>query len=477
MNKLELSRALDIAEKIRKKEIDEGEVYDSYVKKIEKVNPSLNIFVDVYPGKERLQGDSPLRGVPIAVKDNICVEGKKITCASRILKSHIAVYDATVIKRIKDNGLAVIGTTNMDEFAFGSSTENSCYGPAKNPWNKDYVVGGSSGGSAAAVAARLVPMALGSDTGGSIRQPASLCGVVGFKPTYGRVSRYGLVAFGSSLDQIGPITTNFCDCAYLLNIICGFDERDSTSVKIGAPDFTRSLDDNIRDIKIGIPKEYFGEGLDGEVDSAIKKTIDFYKEKGAEVKEISLPHTEYAVATYYIIASSEASSNLQRFDGVRYGLRTGSAKDLKSLYLDSRKEGLGGEAKRRIFLGTHSLSSGYYDAYYLKALKSRRLIKNDFDRAFEKVDAILTPTSPTPAFKIGEKTDDPLLMYLSDIYTISVNLAGLPAVSFPCAFTKGNLPIGAQLIGREFQEDTLIKLGYAFQESTDYHKRIPELDL
>ena len=411
-------------------------------------------------------------GVPIAIKDNICIKGKKITCASKILASHTAVYNATVVERLKKAGLNIIGTANMDEFAFGSSTENSCYGPVKNPWNISYVAGGSSGGSAASVAARLVPFALGSDTGGSIRQPASLCAVVGFKPTYGRVSRYGLVAFGSSLDQIGPFTTNFIDCAYLLNILCGLDEKDSTSAAREVPDFAKSLKDIKPGIKIGLPKEYFGEGLNLEVKAAIEEVIEVFKKKKAKLIEISLPNTEYAVAAYYIIASSEASANLQRFDGIRYGKRV-QDKNLIELYKKTRQSGFGDEAKRRIFLGTYSLSSGYYDAYYLKALRARRLIKEDFDKAFKEVDVILTPTSPTAAFKIGEKAADPISMYLSDIYTISVNLAGIPAVSFPCGWTKNNLPIGAQLIGKEFDESALINLGFVYQECTDFHKKIP----
>jgi len=462
-----------IACKIRNNELQTQSVCNFFRERAKKFTPSLNSFVEIYEDSSEVAGDSPLKGVPLAVKDNICIKGKRITCASKILNSHIAVYDAAVIKRIKAAGMPIIGTANMDEFAFGSSTENSCYGPAKNPWDETCVPGGSSGGSAASVAARLIPFALGSDTGGSIRQPASFCGVVGFKPTYGRVSRFGLVAFGSSLDQIGPITTNFSDCAHLLNIICGHDENDSTSSFVDTPDFTQGLVDDVSGMKIGIPKEYFLRGLDEEVKKRIDETVSLFKDKGAEIVSISLPHTEYAVATYYIVASSEASSNLQRFDGIRYGLRS-KAEDLKGIYFKSRRDGFGDEAKRRIFLGTYSLSSGYYDAYYLRALKVRRLIKEDFDKAFSTVDLILTPTSPTPAFKIGEKSTDPLSMYLSDIYTIPVNLAGVPAVSFPCGFTSAGLPVGAQLIARHFDEASLIKAGYTFQRSTLYHKRIPK---
>jgi aspartyl-tRNA(Asn)/glutamyl-tRNA(Gln) amidotransferase subunit A len=443
--------------------------------RIRERDSGLNSFVEIYEQPVKGSGESPLKGSPIAIKDNICINSKKITCASRILSTHVAVYDAEVIRRLKNAGLNIVGTTNMDEFAFGSSTENSCYGPTKNPWDTTRVSGGSSGGSAAAVAARLVPFALGSDTGGSIRQPACFCGVVGFKPTYGRVSRFGLIAFGSSLDQIGPLTTNFTDCARLLNVICGHDRKDSTSASLAVPDFTKDLSADISGMKIGIPAEYFQEGLNPEVRSAIEEVKRTFQQKGVKITGVNLPHTEYAVATYYIIASSEASSNLQRFDGIKYGLRAKGA-SLDELYANTRGEGFGDEAKRRIFLGTHSLSSGYYDAYYLKALKVRRLIRDDFKQAFEAVDVILTPTSPATAFKIGEKISDPLSMYLSDIYTISANLAGLPAVSFPCGFSKEKLPIGAQLIAREFDESALIKLGSAFQGCTDFHKRIPEIN-
>ncbi len=474
MEKLLTLTACDIAEAINSKELNSDEVYSFYQKRAKDLNPKLNTFVELYPEAIAESGDSSLAGIPIAIKDNICIKEKKITCASKILATHKAVYDATVIKKIKSAGLKIIGTANMDEFAFGSSTENSCYGPSKNPWDLTRVVGGSSGGSAAAVAARLAPCALGSDTGGSIRQPSSFCGVVGLKPTYGLVSRYGLVAFGSSLDQIGPITTNFKDCAYLLNIIAGHDTCDSTSAEIKAKDYSQALGKEIKGLKIGLPKEYFAQGLDSEIKEKIDETINIYKKKGIEFIKISLPHTEYAVATYYIIASSEASSNLQRFDSIKYGLRV-ETESLKDMYTATRGRGFGQEAKRRIFLGTYSLSSGYYDAYYLKALKARKLIKKDFDEAFSEVDAILTPTSPTPAFKIGEKSNDPLSMYLSDIYTISTNLAGIPAVSFPCGFTKDNLPVGAQLIGKEFDEKTLIRLGSVYQDLTDFHKKVPDI--
>ena len=476
LDKLILLTGSEINQKIKEGEFTKEEVYSFFKQRIKSLDCSLNSFVDVYENQE-FDAKSPtaLEGVPIAIKDNICIKTKKITCASKILSSHTAVYDATVIKRLKSAGLGIVGTTNMDEFAFGSSTENSSYGPTKNPWNVGRVAGGSSGGSAAAVAARLVPFALGSDTGGSIRQPACFCGVVGFKPTYGRVSRYGLVAFGSSLDQIGPITTNFSDCAYLLNIICGHDECDSTSISLEVPDFTESLKDDVSNLKIGLPSEYFGEGLNPEVRERVNDAISVFKKKGACFKEIRLPRTEYAVAAYYIIACSEASSNLQRFDGIKYGLRIDGA-NLKELYAKTRQEGFGDETKRRIFLGAYSLSSGYYEDYYLRALKVRSLIKKDFDEAFKDVDVILTPTSPTAAFRIGEKDKDPLNMYLSDIYTSSSNLAGLPAVSFCCGFTKNDLPVGAQLIGKEFDESTLVRLGFSYQSCTDFHKKIPNIE-
>ncbi|MBU0693399.1 MAG: Asp-tRNA(Asn)/Glu-tRNA(Gln) amidotransferase subunit GatA [Candidatus Omnitrophica bacterium] len=473
---------IEIGEGIKKGELNENEVYFFFKQRIERIDPFLNSFVESYHGHLRCEGNSSLSGVPIAIKDNICINGKKISCASKILSSHIAVYDATVVRRLRMAGLAIIGTTNMDEFAFGSSTENSYYGVTRNPWNAERVSGGSSGGSAAAVAARLVPFALGSDTGGSIRQPSSFCGVIGFKPTYGRVSRYGLIAFASSLDQIGPIATNFIDCASLLNVICGADSKDATSASQEVPDFTKSLIDDVRGIKIGVPKEYFGQGLDQQTKKAIEEALEIFKQKGAHICKISLPHTEYAVAVYYIISSCEASSNLQRFDGIKYGYRkrfriqnSEFKNSLSEMYKETRGEGFGEETKRRIFLGTYSLSSGYYEAYYLRALKVRRLIKNDFDKVYREVDVIFTPTSPTPAFKIAEKITDPLSMYLSDVYTISANLAGLPAVSFPAGFTKEGLPIGAQFIGREFDEATLIRAGFSYQCSTDYHKKIPKI--
>ncbi len=465
-------KAIDLACQIQRNELTADEVCAFFRSRIEKLDSHLRCFVEFFPRPVTSFETRFWSGVPIAIKDNICIRQKQITCASKILSGHTAAYDATVIEKIKASGTPIMGTLNMDEFAFGSSTENSVYGPTHNPWDVSCVPGGSSGGSAAAVAARLVPWALGSDTGGSIRQPASFCGVIGFKPTYGRVSRYGLIAFGSSLDQIGPLTTNFVDCAHLLNIICGHDLRDSTSADVSAGDFTKGLKKDVRGLKVGVPREYFQEGLQPGVREAVEEVMRVLEVNGAHTVEISLPHTEYAVATYYIVGCSEASSNLQRFDGVKYGLRA-QAKDLIEMYKKTRSAGFGREAKRRIFLGTYSLSSGYYDAYYVRALKTRTRIKEDFEKAFEKVDVILTPTSPSAAFKMGEKVDDPLSMYLSDIYTISPNLAGLPAVSFPCGFTREDLPIGAQLIGKPFDEETLIRTGYTYQECTDFHVKIP----
>jgi aspartyl-tRNA(Asn)/glutamyl-tRNA(Gln) amidotransferase subunit A len=368
----------------------------------------------------------------------------------------------------------LIGRANMDEFAFGSSCETSCYGPTKNPYDLERIPGGSSGGSAALVAADETVLALGSDTGGSIRQPAALCGVVGLKPTYGRVSRYGLIAFGSSLDQIGPITKDVTDCALVMNVIAGYDPLDSTSVNISVPDYTKSLGKNVKGLKIGLPKEYFVEGLDREMRDSVNSAVSVLKKLGAEVKEISLPHTEYAVSVYYIVGCSEASSNLARFDGVQYGLRSNNG-SLLDMYKNTREEGFGMEAKRRIILGTYSLSSGYYDAYYLKAQKVRTLIKKDFDEAFKSCDIILTPTSPTPAFKIGEKTKDPLNMYLSDIFTIPANLAGIPAISVPCGYTKSGLPVGLQFMARPFDEEGLIKVSYAYEQNRGFDRLRPKL--
>ena len=416
----------------------------------------------------------PLTGIPIAIKDNMCVKDVLATCGSKMLSNFVPPYNATVINKLKENGLIFLGKTNMDEFAMGSSTETSYFKVTKNPWNTNFIPGGSSGGSAAAVASDQAVLSIGSDTGGSIRQPASHCGIVGMKPTYGRVSRYGLVAFASSLDQIGPLTKDVWDCAALLKVISGYDPLDSTSLNMALPDYMSFLNKDIKNIKIGVPKEYFIEGIDEDVESSIKTAIKKLEELGAIIEEVSLPHTEYAVATYYIIAPAEASSNLARYDGVKYGHRAkgeGVDKNLLSMYENTRKEGFGAEVKRRIMLGTHTLSSGYYDAYYLKAQKVRTLIKQDFDKAFKGFDILVTPTSPTPAFKIGEKTNNPLQMYLSDIFTIPTNLAGLPAISIPCGLSKNGLPIGLQLIGNYFEEGKILQVAHAFEQSTDFHKR------
>jgi len=416
----------------------------------------------------------PLAGIPMALKDNLCTKGVRTTCASKILFNFIPPYDATVVSKLDREGAVMLGKTNLDEFAMGSSTENSGFYPTHNPWNPDYVPGGSSGGSAAAVASGEAIFALGSDTGGSIRQPAAFCGVVGMKPTYGTVSRYGLIAFASSLDQIGPFAKDVTDCALVLNAICGRDSMDSTSVIHELPDYTSFLVDDIKGFKIGLPKEYFAEGLDSRVRAVIERAIKVLEDRGAHIEETTLPHTRYALPTYYIIAPAEASSNLARYDGVRYGFRAKDAKDIIDMYSRTRSLGFGNEVKRRIMLGTYALSAGYYDAYYNKALKVRTLIKRDFERAFEKFDAILSPTAPSPAFRFGEKTDDPLTMYLSDIYTLAVNLAGLPGISQCCGFVDG-LPVGLQLIGRPLGEGTLLRIAYTFEQSTEHHRVRPRI--
>lgn len=416
----------------------------------------------------------PMTGMPLAIKDNLCTEGVPTTCASRMLQDFVPPYDATVIAKLRDQEYLLVGKTNLDEFAMGSSTENSAFGPSRNPWNLHCVAGGSSGGSAAAVAADECVAALGSDTGGSIRQPAAFCGVVGLKPTYGRVSRYGLVAFASSLDQIGPITKTVPDAAFLLGVIAGYDPMDSTSADVPVPDYMKALrKKDLRKLKVGVPVEFFADGLDPEVEFAVRAAIDELQSLGGEIKEIRLPRTDAAVAVYYVIATAEASSNLARYDGVKFGLRAKDTKDLLDLYMKTRQEGFGPEVKRRIMLGTYALSAGYYDAYYGKAQAVRTLICEDFEEAFKEVDVIVTPVTPTPAFKLGEKSEDPLQMYLSDIYTISVNLAGLPAIALPCGFSKGGLPIGLQLIGRAFEEETLLRAANAYELSTQWHLKKP----
>lgn len=420
------------------------------------------------------QSRGPLDGIPIGLKDVIAVEGQPLTASSKMLASFVSPYDATVTQRLKSAGAVCWGRLNLDEFAMGSSTENSALGPTHNPWDLSRVPGGSSGGSAAALAAGEAIGTLGSDTGGSIRQPAALCGVVGLKPTYGLVSRFGLIAFASSLDQIGPFGRTVEDTAILLGAIAGHDERDSTSFKVEVPDYRRELARRRGPWKLGIPKEYFGEGLDPEISGAVTRAVDFYRSQGCEIREVSLPHTQYCLDTYYIIATAEASSNLARFDGVRYGHRSKKAKDIGDLYFQSRAEGFGAEVKRRIILGTYVLSSGYYDAYYLRAQKVRTLIRQDFLNAYKEVDALITPTSPVPAFKIGEKSD-PLAMYLCDIYTIGVNLAGLPGINVPCGFTKNGLPIGVQLIGQPFQEANLLAIAASYEREHPWKTKHPSL--
>ncbi|MHC4799941.1 MAG: Asp-tRNA(Asn)/Glu-tRNA(Gln) amidotransferase subunit GatA, partial [Planctomycetota bacterium] len=416
-----------------------------------------------------------LAGVPILIKDNLCTSFGRTTCSSKILENFRAPFDAHVVEKLQAAGAVMVGKTNLDEFAMGSSTETSVFGVTHNPWDLDRVSGGSSGGSAAALAAGMVAGTIGSDTGGSIRQPAAFCGVTGLKPTYGRVSRYGLVAYGSSLDQIGPLGRDIGDVALLLSVIAGRDERDSTSVAEPVPDYLSALDEPLKEVGIGFAEEYFGEGLDPEVGCAVQAAIEVYKSAGAEVKTVHLGHMKYAIACYYLIATAEASSNLARYDGVHYGHRTAKPDDYIDLYCSSRQEGFGPEVKRRIMLGTYALSSGYYDEYYLKALKVRTLIKNDFEEAFKDVDVVVCPTSPVPAIKIGEKIDDPLAMYLLDVYTVSANLAGIPAVSLPCGFTENGLPVGLQLMGPHFAEEKLLRIAHQYQTQTDWHTKLPPI--
>ena len=418
---------------------------------------------------------SYFEGIPGVIKDNICTKGVKTTCASKMLENFVPPYDATVMKRLETVRPVILGKVNMDEFAMGGSTENSAFYPTRNPWNVECVPGGSSGGSAAAVAAGSAIWALGSDTGGSIRQPASFCGVVGMKPTYGRVSRYGLVAFASSLDQIGPVTRDVTDCAHLLQVIAGHDEQDSTSSASEVPDFTKSLVQDVKGLQIGIPKEFFVKGIDAEVEQAVRQAIDKLQALGAEIKDISLPHTEYAISVYYLIAPAEAATNLERYDGVSYGARVDGA-DVVEMMTRTRSEKFGEEVKRRILIGNYALSAGYYDAYYLKALKVRRLIKEDYDKAFEKVDVIVTPTAPTPAYRIGAMTNDPLKMYLQDIYTVPLNLAGLPGISVPCGYSREKLPIGLQIIGKPLDEATVLRTAYTYEQSQEFYKDMAETE-
>lgn len=479
-------RLQDVHNKLKSKELSVAELVDSSFDRISKTDSAIGAFLSLNEDGARTQaaeldktlhggGDRGLLfGLPAGIKDNIVTEGLTTTCASQFLSNYKPIYNATVTGKLNAAGAVTIGKLNMDEFAMGGSNENSSFHPTRNPWNTDYVPGGSSGGSAAAVAAGQVYFSLGSDTGGSIRQPAAYCGIVGLKPTYGLVSRFGLVAFASSLDQIGPLTKNVEDSAYVLQSIAGYDASDSTSANVDIPDYTAALTGDVKGLRIGVPKEYLGAGIDPRVKEAVMNALSVYESLGATWEEISLPHTEYAIAAYYLLASSEASSNLARFDGVRYGVRADNPDNLIDLYRKSRSQGFGDEVKRRIMLGTYALSSGYYDAYYLKAQKVRTLIKGDFDKAFEQYDLIIGPTAPTPAFRIGEQVGDPLTMYLNDICTIPVSLAGIPAISVPCGNADG-LPIGLQIIGKAFDESTVLRAAHAFEAHTDYHKLRPQL--
>ncbi len=478
---------LELSSLIKKKEVKPSEVVESFIKRAQSLDSKINAYVtDLSESAEEYAkqldeeltklGDIPsLYGIPIAIKDNISTKGIRTTCSSKILENYVPPFDATVIEKLKEEKYVITGKTNLDEFAMGSSTENSAFFTTRNPWDLERVPGGSSGGSAAAVAAGFVPAALGSDTGGSIRQPAAFCGIVGLKPTYGRVSRYGLVAFASSLDQIGPMTRYVEDAALIMNVISGYDRRDSTSSPEEVPDFLEEMKKDVKGLKVGLPVEFFVEGIDEEVKRNVKEAVNLLEKEGVQVEEISLPHTKYAIEAYYIIAPSEASSNLARYDGVRYGYRAKDYRDLEEMYSKTRDEGFGAEVKRRIMLGTYSLSSGYYDAYYLKAQKVRTLIYRDYIDAFKKVDAIITPTTPDTAFKIGEKTQDPIQMYLSDIFTVSANLATVPAINVPCGFKDG-LPVGLQIIGKPFDEGTILRLAYRYQQITDHHKKFPLID-
>lgn len=473
----------ELQEKLRKKEITIPDIVEAYSERIKEKEPEVQAFITELTEESKKQAEmlqerkekgeklGELAGIPIGIKDIICTKGIRTTCASKMLENFISPYDATVMEKINAEEMIDLGKLNMDEFAMGGSTEHSYFKKTKNPWDLSRVPGGSSGGSAAAVAANMVPWALGTDTGGSIRQPAALCGVVGLKPTYGLVSRYGVIAFASSLDQVGVFTKDVQDCAILLNVIAGHDEKDTTSVEIDKKDYTKSLQKEIKGLKIGIPKEFYGEGINSEVKKSLEQAIEKYKEMGAEVEEFSLDIAKYALATYYIIACAEASSNLGRYDGIRYTYRAKDCKTLKEIYKKTRSEAFGEEVKRRIILGTYVLSSGYYDAYYKKAQQVRTLVMNEFNKAFEKYDVIITPTSPTVAFKIGEKTTNPMEMYLSDICTVSVNIAGLPGISIPCGVDSQGLPIGMQIIGNKFCEETIIKTAYAYEQATNFRTK------
>ncbi len=467
----------ELIEKLDKKEITPEEIVNSYSKRIDEKESEIGAFV-TRTDKEALEKakvvnreKSKFAGIPIGIKDNMCTKGVKTTCSSKMLENFVSPYDATVIEKLNNEEIISLGKLNMDEFAMGASTEYSAFKTTRNPWNLNTVPGGSSGGSAAAVASQMVPWALGSDTGGSIRQPASLCGVVGLKPTYGLVSRYGLVAFASSLDQIGPITKDVEDAAMLLNVLAGHDEKDSTSANVEKKDYTKSLVKDVKGLKIGVPKEFFGEGINEEVKQKVEDAIEEYKKQGAIVEECTLDIANEALAVYYITACAEASSNLGRFDGIRYGYRTKNFTNLKDIYKNSRSEAFGAEVKRRIILGTYVLSSGYYDAYYKKAQKVRTIIKQEFEKLFENYDILITPTSPTVAYEVGTKSNNPLEMYLADLCTVSVNIAGLPGISIPCGVDKNGMPIGMQLIGKAFDEETLIRAAYTYEQETKFREK------
>ena len=473
----------ELSKLLHDKKISSKELTQHFLNRIETTDKTLNSFITVTSEQALKQAENadkkiasgeahPLTGIPIAQKDIFCTKEVKTTCGSKMLNNFIAPYNATVIEKCNDAGMVMLGKTNMDEFAMGSSNETSFYGPVKNPWDLSCTPGGSSGGAAACVAARISPIATGTDTGGSIRQPAALSGITGLKPTYGRVSRYGMIAFASSLDQAGVLSQSAEDAALFMNVIAGYDKRDSTCINQAVPDYTKTLNNSVSGLKIGLPKEYFTGGLETGVEKAIQESIEQFKKLGATFHEISLPHTDYATSVYYVIAPAEASSNLARYDGVRFGHRCENPATLDELYKRSRSEGFGEEVKRRIMTGTYVLSSGFYDAYYLKAQKVRRLIRDDFITAFNNVDLILTPTAPTPAFKIGEKSNDPIAMYLSDIFTIAVNLAGLPGISIPAGFSN-HLPVGVQLIGKHFDEASILNAAHQFQLNTEWHKKIP----
>lgn len=472
----------DLQGQLQARQVSSVEITNSFLNRIESTDPSINAFITVTKEQALLDAAAadqriatgncaPLTGIPVALKDIFLTEGVRTTCASKMLDNFIAPYDATAWAKMKAQGAVLLGKLNQDEFAMGSSCENSAFGPTRNPWNREHIPGGSSGGSAAAIAAQQAVATLGTDTGGSIRQPASHCGCVGLKPTYGRVSRYGVIAYASSLDQVGPMTRDVTDAALLLGVIAGHDPKDSTSVDCPVPDYMAALKQGVKGLKIGLPKEYFIDGLDPDVQLAMDQAIAVYRQLGAEFVEVSLPHTNYAVATYYLIATAEASSNLARYEGVRFGHRAKESSGLIDLMMQSRSEGFGAEVKRRIMLGTYALSSGYYDAYYIKAQKVRTLIQQDFTEAFKSVDLLLTPVAPTPAFKIGEKTADPLQMYLSDIFTIPVNLAGICGISVPAGISSNGLPIGLQLLGRPFGEETILQAAYSFEQATQWHTK------